>query len=138
MKTKNTDYHLCDEKGFTLIEIMIAAVVVAVVVLGFMGASTGIQMQGEAAHQRSIAIQDANRVIELMRDAAATGTFPANVTSAYSGTLSGYTSLPSESVSVAYASTSANPLDVTVTVSYLENSRRTTSAAVRSYITQRA
>lgn len=127
-----------DESGFTLIEMMITAIVVATVVLGFMGAATGIQMQGEAAHQRSIALQDANRVIEQMRNAAATGTFPANVTTAYSGSVSGYTSLPSETVSVSYVSSTANPLDATVTVSYLENSRRSTSAALRTYITQRA
>ncbi len=129
---------LQNEKGFTLVEVMIAAVVVAIVVLGFMGAATAIQLQGEAAYQRSVAIQEANRVVELMRNAAVTGTFPANVTGTYSGTLSGYTALPSESISVSYANASANPLDATITVSYLENGRRTTTASLRTYITQRA
>lgn len=117
---------------------MITMVVVAVVVLGFMSSATGVQHQGQAAYQRAIALQDANQVIEQMRNAAASGTFPANVTGSFNGTVSGYSSLPSEAVSVAYVSATANPLDTTVTVSYLENGRRTTSASIRTYITQRA
>lgn len=131
----------CDrkkEKGFTLIEVMITAVVVAVVVLGFLGSATALQSANRAAFERTIALQDANQVIEAMRNTAATGTFPSNVTSVYSGTVSGYSNLPSESVSVSYASPTANPLDVTVTVSYNENSVRPTSASIRTYMTQRA
>lgn len=129
-----------NESGFTLVEIMITAVVVAVVVLGFLNSAMGVQTSSQAAYERSVAIQDAHQVIEAMRNLAASGTFPTNVTTTYSngGTVSGFTNLPSETITVAYASATANPLDATVTVSYLENSRRSVSAQVRTYITQRS
>lgn len=74
-----------------------------------------------------------------MRNTASSGTFPANVVAAYpnNATVSGYTSLSSESVRVAYASTTADPLDVTVTVSYNENGRRAMTQTLRTYITKR-
>ena len=135
MKTEKT---IQNQQGFTFIELMITTTVVAVVVLGFLGSATALQSANKAAYERSVALQDANQVIELMRNASATGTFPACVTSTYSGTVSGYSNLSGEAVSVAYANASANPLDATVTVSYNENSTRATSVAIRTYITQRA
>jgi prepilin-type N-terminal cleavage/methylation domain-containing protein len=130
-----------NQKGFTLIEIMITMVVVVVVVLGFLTSSTAIQTQGRAAFERSMALQDANRVIEQMRNAAASGTFPGNVTGTFSGSVSGFGSLPTgsnETITVSYASATADPLDATITVSYLENGRRAQTASLRTYITQRA
>src|SRR5262249_15806343 len=114
-----------NEQGFTLIEIMIAASVVAIVVLGFLNSALGIQTSTQAAFERSTAVQDAHQVIEAMRNTAASGTFPSNVTTAYSngGTVSGFSNLTSESVTVSYADAAANPLDATVTVSYNENAR---------------
>lgn len=133
---------LTNECGFTLVEIMITTVVVSVVLLGFVSASSGIQMQGEAAHQRSMAIQDANQVIEQMRNAAATGTFPGNVTAVFSGDVDeDYSNMPDtadETISVSYADPTADPLDATVTVTYMENGNRQTTATIRTYITQRS
>ena len=133
---------LNNEKGFTLVEIMITTVVVSIVLLGFVSSSSGIQRQGEAAYQRAMALQDANQVIEQMRNLAATGTFPANVTGTFNGAVAAsYAHMPSssaETISVSYANASANPLDATVTVSYSENGTRATTAAIRTYITQRA
>ena len=128
------------EKGFTLIELMIAMVVVVSVLAGFMGTNVAIQQTTESAFQRTVALQDANQVVELMRQTAATGTFPTNVTAVYAngGTVSGFTSLTSETVTVSYVSASANPLDATVTVSWLQNGRRTVNTALRTLITQRA
>ena len=128
-----------NQQGFTLVEMLIATAVVSLLVLGFMGSSTALQQTSQAAYERSLSFQDANHVVELMRDAAATGTFPANVTGTYSngGTVSGFTSLSNESVSVSYANASADPLDATVTVSYKENGTRVVTNSVRTYITQR-
>ncbi len=126
-----------NERGFTLIEIMITTAVVALVILGFVGATTSVQKVNQAAYERSISFQDANRVVEQMRDAAASGTFPANVTASYSGTLSGFSNLTNETVTVSYASATADPLDATVTVSYKEGGTRTVTNSIRTYITQR-
>lgn len=128
-----------NEKGFTFIELMITMVVVVLVLLGFMAANANIQQASESAYQRTVALQDANRVIELMRDAAATGIFPANVTAVYpnGGAVAGFTNLPGQQVVVSYVNAGANPLDVTVTVSWLENGIRNVNTALRTYITQR-
>ena len=124
-----------NQQGMTLVEILITTVVVATVVLGFMGSATAIQFQQKTAYERSVPLQDANQVIELLRNAATTGTFPANVTSTSIPT---YTNLTSEAITASYVNASANPLDVTVTVTYSDSSNRSTGASVRTLITQRA
>lgn len=128
-----------NEKGFTFVEVMITMVVVVLVLLGYMGANMNIQHASEAAYQRTVALQDANRVVELIRNVAATGQFPANVTTAYPGgaAVGGFTNLPGERVFVAYRNQAADPLDVTVTVSWLENGVRAVNTAIRTYVTQR-
>lgn len=128
-----------EQSGFTLVELMITAAVVVIIVLGFLNSSTRMQSANQAAHERSVALQDANQVIELMRSAAATGTFPANVTGTYAngGTVAGFTTLTNETVTVTYANAAADPLDVTVTVAYRENGTRNVTATLRTYITQR-
>ncbi len=128
-----------NEKGFTFVELMITMVVVVLVLLGFMGANMRIQQASEAAYQRTVALQDANRVIELMRNAAAAGQFPGNVTAVYpnGGAAAGFANLPGERVVVAYANPGADPLDVTVTVSWAENGIRNVNTALRTYLTQR-
>lgn len=130
---------LKSQNGFTLIEVMITMVVMAAALLAILTANAMVSQTSEGAYQRLVAIQDANQVIERMRNTAATGTFPGNVTAVYpnGGTVAGFTSLTNETVTVAYASTVTNPLDVTVTVSYLENGRRAANTAMRSIITQR-
>ena len=127
-------------KGFTLVESMITSAIVATVVVGYLGTTIVMQQTTQGIYEETIALQDANRVIEQMRNSAATGTFPSNVTGSFNGSVTGYSSLPSgntETVTVAYVSASANPLDATVTVSYLANAKRSTSLSMRTYITQR-
>ncbi len=129
-----------NERGFTLIELMITALVVVAAVVSFMGATTALANTNTASYQRNVAIQDANLILEQMRDLAASGTFPGNVTGTFANnsTDSSYTNLPSETITISYADAAANPLDATIQVSYQENSRRSTSVSIRSYITQRA
>ena len=128
------------ERGFTLIELMITMVVVVLVLLGFMGANTSIQQASEATHQRTIALQDANRVIETIRNTAASGTFPGNVTAAYpnNGAVAGFSNLTNEAITVSYVNTGVNPLDVTVTVSWSERGVRNVSTQLRTLVTQRS
>lgn len=137
---KNPSMIFGSEKGFTFVEIIITAVVVLIAIIGFVDAGTAIQNATTAAYERTVAVQDGHRVIEAMRNTAATGSFPSNVTAAYpsSGTVSGYDNLTNESIVVTYVSSSANPLDATVTISYKENGKRDVSIALRTYITQRS
>lgn len=132
--------NLKSEDGFTFVELLITIGVVVFLLVGFLGSITALQAANMAAFERSIALQDANRVIETMRSTALTGTFPGNVTAVYpnNGTVSGYTSLTNEQVTVSYANAAADPLDTTVTVSYSENGRRAVTVTLRTYITKRS
>ncbi|MFH1799689.1 MAG: prepilin-type N-terminal cleavage/methylation domain-containing protein [Candidatus Omnitrophota bacterium] len=127
------------QAGFTFAELMIALVVVALVIGGYVAANVKAQQSAEAMHERTLAIQDANQVIEQMRDASKTGTFPANVVSAYpdASTPTGFANLPNETITVSYANATADPLDVTITVTWLSYTQREHTEAIQTYITQR-
>jgi len=129
-------------RGFTIIEIMIALLVVTIAIVGYVGANIMAQRNAEEMHERTIAIQDANRIIEQMRTASKTATFPANVVTAFpspdpSGKISQFSNLTNENISVSYANATANPLDVLVTISWTSYARRTSREVLRTYITQR-
>jgi prepilin-type N-terminal cleavage/methylation domain-containing protein len=125
--------------GFTIIELMIALLVLTVMIAAFVGANGAAQRTAEEMNQRTVAIQDANRVIEQMRDSSKTGTFPANVVAAYpqDGDAAGISSLLDEVITVTYADTTANPLVATVTVTWTTYTGRQYTEAVETYITQR-
>lgn len=127
-----------NSQGFTLIELMIAMAVLVLVLVGYLCANTTIQQSNEAAFERTLALQDANQVLERMRMESASGIFPGNVTAEFPDgePVSGFTSLSSQSVTVDYVDSTADPLDVTVTVNWLERGVRSTSVSIRSRLTQ--
>ena len=105
------------------------------------GGPLGVSIGGRKLSYRfNMALQDANQIVERIRSSAAAGTFPTNVITAFpnNGTVSGFTNLTNETVTVSYANAAANPLDVRVQVQWLENGRRTVNAHVRTLVTQRA
>ena len=126
-------------KGFTLLELMIAVVLMGLGLLGMLLANTYIQRTSEAAYERMVATQDAHRVIELMRNVSSNGNFPANVTGTYpsGAAVPGFTNLTGEQVVVAYANSLADPLDITVTTLWLELGRRNTTVQLRTLMTKR-
>ncbi len=125
--------------GFTLIEVAITMAIVSIALLSYLLSNTAIQQSNRSAFERSIALQDANQVIERMRNMSSNGQFPGNVTSVYSnnGVVQGFTNLPNEQVIVSYSSVSPNLLDITVTVSWLANGNRQTNTDLRTLLTQR-
>ncbi len=126
-------------EGFTFVELMVTAAVVSIVLLGFVSGNMAIQRTSDGAFERAVAVQDANRVVERIRDAAKTGQFPGNVTGTFpnNATVGGFNALDSEQVRVNYADSSANPLDVTVTVTWMQNGTRQAAEALRTFVTQR-
>lgn len=129
------------QSGFTFIELMIAMVVAALTILFFVMTQNTLQVNAESAYERKVAAQDAHRFINQMRLTAKTGTFPSNLTTAFpAGAISGYTSMPAsaaETMALSYANSAADPLDVTVTVSWTGYNRRASTQTIRTLITQR-
>ncbi len=132
--------NLCEkEKGFTLVETLVTILVVATALLSSLIASTAIQRTAESIHDRAVAIQDANQVVEQMRNTALTGTFPGNVTAAFpdGAEVAGFDDLTYEVVTVDFVDSNANPLDVTVTVAWTDNTNRAVTQTLRTLVTQR-
>ena len=138
MKTRRSRKETGREE-FTLLELMIALILVGMGLGGMLMANTYVQKTSEAAHERMVATQDAHRVIELMRNTSATGTFPNNVLVAYpaGGSVPGFTNLSGENVVVTYPAIGNDLLDILVTTNWLELGRRNTSAQLRTLMTKR-
>lgn len=134
-----------DEFGFTIIEIMIALLVLTLVIVGYVGANIAAQKNSEEMHERTVAIQNANQVIEQMRTLSNTSPFPASVvTGDYqnNGHPTGFNDLTNELITVTYTGATAdptteNPLNVTVTVDWLSYAGRQCREVIQTYITQR-
>lgn len=135
-------------EGFTLIEVMIAVVVALIAIFGIMSAIFTVQRNTEATFERSLAVQDANQVIEQMRDAASKAIpdeLYSDVSAAANEAIDGdgvddvesLSADRNEQITVNYADITANPLDVTVTVTWNEQGLRPVSASVRTLIAKR-
>lgn len=152
------------KEGFSLIELMITIAVVSLALVGTLFANTAMSQAGETTFERAMALQEANQVIESIRQTAATGLFPGNVTAAFPNNTArpnfanlrpncGVNADPpvactwpfnftasnnsNEQVVVTYVNPAANPLDVTVTVVWRERGVRQAQIALRTLITQR-
>lgn len=135
MKTKVSR----NSSGFTLIEIMIALFVASLAIVAYVGTNIIVHRSTEEMHERTIAIQNANQVIERMRNTTRTVSFPSGLVAAFpdGGAVAGFNNLANEQVTVSYDSTTANPLNVTVTVGWLSYGGRQSTKTVQTYITQR-
>lgn len=136
---KERHFRRNNESGFTLAELMIALLICSLLLAGYIGANIQAQRNNEDLNERTLALQDANRAIEQIRNVSRSGNFPANVIGAYpdNSFMEGYNSLTNETVGITYADGSGNPLDVTVTVNWVSYSGRDNTERLRAYITQR-
>ena len=126
-------------KGFTLLELMIAMFVLTVGLLGILLSNTASKNTSIRMNERILALQDAHRVIELMRSTSSVGNFPGNVTNAYpnGAPVLGFNTLTDEAITVDYTDIEEDPLDVTVNVTWSELGARDAATQLRTLITQR-
>lgn len=125
---RNTDLHKGTRSGFTLMELMIAAVILAVALAGLLGAFIANFNLIESGKNLTAAISHARIVMEEVRDynipsliTAEEWTDWAQLESPDGG---GCNSLGNETVVVTYPlGTAANPLEVLVTVNWTEKGR---------------
>lgn len=129
------------KRGFTLIELLITVFIGIVILSVYLTSNITLQQTTEEAFERVVAAQDAQQVIERIRNAAKTGAFPANVTGsatyANSATFPEFDNLNQEQVQVRYANPAADPLDATVSVTWVTYGGRQDTLAVRALVTQR-
>ena len=128
------------ESGFTMIELMVALLVLSTVVVGYISANILAQQNTETLNERTVAIQDANRIIEQMRTVATSpGNFPDNVTDVFPNNTASaqLNNLTNEVATVSYADPTSNPLIATVAVTWLSYTRRPSTLSIQTYITQR-
>lgn len=132
------------ESGFTLVELMIAMAVSVIALLSIGAANNLIHQNSELAYEQSVVTQDMNEVIEQMRDAAnaaSDSSYQSSVVSTGSSASSSVVSLPAsyqESINVSYTDQTADPLDATVTATWLQGGRRSKTLTMRALITRRA
>lgn len=128
-----------DQKGFTLAEVTIAMFIASLTLATILFANLNIQKVNANAYQRVIALQDAHQVIEQIREAATYGFFPNNALSSFpnASEVGGYSNLTNEEIFVNYASVTADPLDVTITVNWTDDQQRNVTYNLNTLITQR-
>lgn len=123
-------------KGFTLIELMIALAIVLPVLLGSVGLNVYVFRAAETSRRGIVALQDAHTMIERIRNTSENGL--SQVTSTYpsGSTVSGFSNLPSEQVTVTYPNANADPLAITVTVTWADR-QGTMTRTLATQVTRR-
>ena len=123
--------------GFTLMEILFAMVIFAVAAAGMSRFFMGAQHLSEGSRNLTRAMEDARIVTEAIRNASAVGLAGVTGTNwTQWAAQNGLTTLPNQAVTVTYANPNADPLSVTVQVSWLERNHAR-NATVRTLVTQR-
>ncbi|OIO38905.1 MAG: hypothetical protein AUJ75_02095 [Candidatus Omnitrophica bacterium CG1_02_49_10] len=124
-------------KGFTFTEVMIAVFVLLVALVSLLGAMYHFYLLSETLKERSIAIGDARKVLENIREASYSS-LPSVTGADWAGWAlnNGCDQLNAEEVSVVFADTSSDPLEVTVSVEWIQRSRPR-SIEITTLVTER-
>lgn len=112
-------------KGFTLIEIAITTLILAVAFISLMLALTYGMVLLESSRNMTQAGVDARALIEEMRRTCTSGGLAQVTATNWTtwGSTNGLTALDNEAIAVSYVDAAADPLEVTITVSWTERSR---------------
>lgn len=123
-------------KGFTYLELVIAMVILVPVILGLIQATAYSNKMSSLARSVTVAIADASSVMENIRNTARNGL--GSVTAAYpnGNPVAGYANLTNEQIVVTYPNPIADPLDITITVTW-EQEERFMTRVLRSKVTQK-
>lgn len=117
------------KSGFTLLELLIGTAVLIVALVGLIAAYTGCFVLNENARNLTIAINDAQCVMEEMRDRNITSNIVQENWTTWAATDlpngGGCNSLDNENIVVTYPSgTTVTPLRILATVNWTEKSRQ--------------
>lgn len=123
-------------RGFTLIELIIALSVIVPVLLGSIGLNVYVFRMTETSRRAMVAVQDAHTVIERIRNVSKTSLVQVVSTYPSGQTVSGFSNLPSEQVTVTYPNASADPLAITVTVNWTDR-QGTMTRSLATQVTHR-
>ncbi|GEM_PF-1524371 len=124
-------------KGFTLIEVVVSTLIVAVGIVALLGAFLSGLILVESGRGTAVASADARAVFEEMRRLSAGGIGPVTARdwAAWSRG-AGLTTLQNEAVSVRFRNPAVDPVEATVTVSWSERNRNR-SSLFTSFVTRR-
>ncbi|MBI4845594.1 MAG: prepilin-type N-terminal cleavage/methylation domain-containing protein [Candidatus Omnitrophica bacterium] len=105
-------------KGFTFVEVMVVLLILAGIIAGFSSLSGANFTLLEQVANSNIAINDARSVLENMRNIDPFTA--ANLTAQYpdGAAVAGFNNLEQETVRVNYVDLTADPIQVTITVSW--------------------
>jgi prepilin-type N-terminal cleavage/methylation domain-containing protein len=123
--------------GFTMIEVMVAMTVFVIAIVALMGVYLGIAALSESSRNLTQAMADARVVLEGLRDTSGGGLAAVTGTdwTAWAEN-NGLTSLRDEAVTVTYADPAADPLSVTIQVTW-EERQRARAATLNTLVTRR-
>lgn len=130
-------------RGFTLIEVIITIVISALAISGMLATNTLLHKNNAAAYDRVVALQEVNRVIEQMREAATNGLFPNNLLNAFpnNSTINNLTNLKEEVITIQYATLQGggypDPMDVSVSIRWRDDHLRIMNYSLNTLMTQR-
>lgn len=112
------------KRGFTLVEISVAALLMAVALVAFVAALTSGLLLAESSRNKTQATSDARAVFEEMRRVAVGGLQEVTNTGWTEWAEGqGLNTLPNEAITVAFDDVQENPVQATVNVSWEEKSR---------------
>ncbi|MBX7258320.1 MAG: prepilin-type N-terminal cleavage/methylation domain-containing protein [Candidatus Hydrogenedentes bacterium] len=127
-----------DEEGVTLLELTIAIALFAIVMGATATSLVSYYVALDMQNQRHSAIKDCATILSNMRDVRNTNPddFPDAITAVWPDgtTIPNAGTLPQETITVDYVNPNANPLEVTITCTWVDMRGRQLTAALSSVL----